>query len=48
MALVALVICIAGLFIYAVFRKYPDFNWLAEVGRDMFWVGLLVTLVRWQ
>jgi hypothetical protein len=45
--MLALIISIVGLVMFAVLRteRTAKFNWLAEVGRMMFWVGLLAFLV---
>lgn len=41
------IVCLAGLVLWAIFTKWNKIadGWAAEVGRIMFWVGLLAWLL---
>ena len=41
-----LIVAIAGVIVYGVFRKIKGFNWVAELGKFAFLAGLLAFLMR--
>ena len=41
-----LIVAIAGVIVYGVFRNIKGFNWVAELGKLSFLAGLLAYLLR--
>ena len=41
-----LIVAVAGVIVYAIFRKVKGFNWVAELGKLAFLAGLLACLLR--